>query len=188
MQLCDWMVLRQRRSQQACRGRGSACSQSVHGNVKVLMSGLLQQIRLLDGFQDILLGRLLSLASQQELVQDKIRLLEVKDDIQLTNTAEVFVEQLDVAVDDLQCDQFVVLVLNGTAEIQTGVSFIHDFQVPPLQEAAHLWLTGQNGLHQLPRDLLLLLIRQRNVPFLQTELALSAEQQHELHLSEEVSL
>lgn len=40
----------------------------------------------------------------------------------MTYTAEVFVEQLDVAVDDLQCDQLVVLVLDGTAEIQTGVS------------------------------------------------------------------
>lgn len=40
----------------------------------------------------------------------------------MTYTAEVFVEQLDVAVDDLQCDELIVLVLNGTAEIQTGIS------------------------------------------------------------------
>lgn len=40
----------------------------------------------------------------------------------MTYAAEVFVEQLDVAVDDLQCDQFIILVLNGTAEIQTCVS------------------------------------------------------------------
>ncbi len=46
---------------------------------------LLQQICLLDGFQDVFLRRLLSLASQQELVQDEIRLLEVKDDIQLAD-------------------------------------------------------------------------------------------------------
>lgn len=51
----------------------------------MLAPHLLQEIRLLDGFQDVLLRRLLSLASQQELVQDEIRLLEVKDDIQLTD-------------------------------------------------------------------------------------------------------
>lgn len=49
------------------------------------MPHLLQEIRLLDGFQDVLLRRLLSLAAQQELVQDEIRLLEVKDDVQLAD-------------------------------------------------------------------------------------------------------
>ena len=46
---------------------------------------LLQQVRLLDGLQDVLLGRLLSFPAQQELVQDEVSLLEVKNNVQLTN-------------------------------------------------------------------------------------------------------
>lgn len=38
-----------------------------------------------------------------------------------THTAEVLIQQLHVAMNDLQGDQLVVLVLDGAAEIQTGV-------------------------------------------------------------------
>lgn len=41
---------------------------------------------------------------------------------QQTHTAKVFIQQLHISVDDLQCDELIVLVLYGTAEIQTGVS------------------------------------------------------------------
>lgn len=39
-----------------------------------------------------------------------------------TYTAKVLVQELHISVDQLQCDQFVVLTFNGAAEIQTGVS------------------------------------------------------------------
>lgn len=39
-----------------------------------------------------------------------------------TYTAEVFIQQLHVSVDDLQCDELVVLVLYGTAEVKAGIS------------------------------------------------------------------
>lgn len=55
-------------------------------------------------------------------------------------------------------------------------------KVSPLQKAAHFGLSSQDRLHQLSGDLLFLLIRQRHVPFLEPELALSTEQKHELHL------
>lgn len=57
-------------------------------NFALILAGhtyLLQEIRLLDGFQHVLLGGLLRLAAQQELIQDKISLLKIKDDIQLTH-------------------------------------------------------------------------------------------------------
>lgn len=59
---------------------------------------------------------------------------------------------------------------------------IHNLQVSPLQKAAHLGLSCQDGLHQLSGDLLFLLITQWHVPLLEPELALSTEQKHELHL------
>lgn len=39
--------------------------------------------------------------------------------------AEVFVQQLHISVDDLQCDELIVLVLYCTAEIQAGISATH---------------------------------------------------------------
>lgn len=43
-------------------------------------------------------------------------------DIDGTYTSKIFVQQLYVSVDDLQSDQFIILVLYGTAEIKAGVS------------------------------------------------------------------
>ena len=48
-------------------------------------SHLLQLVGLLDGLQDALLGRLLGLSAQQELVQDEVGLLKVKDDVKLAD-------------------------------------------------------------------------------------------------------
>lgn len=66
----------------------------------------------------------------------------------------------------------------------THVPLVHNLEVSPLQEAAHLGLPGQNGLDQVSGDLLPLLVRQRHVPLLQAQLSLPAEQQHELHLEQ----
>lgn len=63
---------------------------------------------------------------------------------------------------------------------------VHNLEVPPLQEAAHLRLSRQYGLDQISGDLLPLLVRQRHIPLLQAQLSLSAEQQHELHLKEKL--
>lgn len=91
---------------------------------------LLQHVWGFDGAIHHLFGRLLDLPPHQELVQDEVSLLEVKDDIQLTHLrgdaeaegetywdhrtigerkriafayiAEVFVQQFHVAMNDLQ--------------------------------------------------------------------------------------
>lgn len=39
-----------------------------------------------------------------------------------THTAKVFIQQLNVSVDDLQRDELIVLLLDGAAEVQAGVS------------------------------------------------------------------
>lgn len=46
---------------------------------------LLQQVSLLDGLQHIFLGCLLCLSTQEELIQDKVGLLKVEDDVQLAH-------------------------------------------------------------------------------------------------------
>lgn len=64
-----------------------------------------------------------------------------------------------------------------------NLPFVHNLEVSPFQETAHLRLPGQYGLDQISGDLLPLLVRQRNVPLLKPQLSLPAEQQHELHLT-----
>ena len=43
----------------------------------------------------------------------------------------------------------------GRAEVETGVSLVHDLQVLPLDERAHLGLPGQDVRDQLTTDFLL---------------------------------
>lgn len=39
-----------------------------------------------------------------------------------TYAAKVFVQELHISVDQLQCDELIVLALDGTAEVEAGVS------------------------------------------------------------------
>lgn len=63
--------------------------------------------------------------------------------------------------------------------------FIDNLEVPPLQEAAHLWFACEHDLHELAHHLLLVALGGGSVPLLQPQLALPAEQQHETHLKTE---
>lgn len=60
--------------------------------------------------------------------------------------------------------------------------FVDNFQVFPLQERAHLRLSRQNCCDKLSCYLLLYFVLMCNIPFLQAQLALTWEQEHELHL------
>lgn len=40
----------------------------------------------------------------------------------VTHASKIFIQQLHISVDDLQCDEFVILILYSTAEIQACVS------------------------------------------------------------------
>ena len=70
-----------------------------------------------------------------------------------TYTAKVLVEQLDVSVYDLEDDEFVVALLHGAAEVETGVALVDDLEVLPLEERAHLGLPRQHRRYDLPRHL-----------------------------------
>lgn len=49
------------------------------------------------------------LASEKQLVQNEVCLLEIEDDVQFTNVAVVFVHLLDVAMHNLEGDELVVV-------------------------------------------------------------------------------
>ena len=70
--------------------------------------------------------------------------MEVEDEIQLTHIAEVFVQHLDKGLHQLQYNQFVLVLINNSDEVQTGVSFVHDLVLLVLQEIAHLRIAGND--------------------------------------------
>ena len=84
----------------------------------------------------------------------------------MTYASKVLVEQFDVPMNDLKRQQLVVLLLDGAAKVETGVAFVDDLIVLPLEKAAHLLFTRQNRGDELARYLLLLLISISGVPFL----------------------
>ena len=63
----------------------------------------------------------LHFSGQYELVKDEVGLLKVEDDVELADGAEVLVEDLDVAVDQLEGHQLVLLLVHGEQEEQRGV-------------------------------------------------------------------
>lgn len=69
---------------------------------------IFQTVLLTDAPKNVLLATFLHLSRQQELVQDKVCLLEVENDVEFADVAIVLVHLLHVSMDDLQGDQFVV--------------------------------------------------------------------------------
>lgn len=62
--------------------------------------------------------------------------------------------------------------------------FINKFQLLPVNETAGPVSTREDGLDDLPGDLLPLFVRERGVPFLQPQLPLSTEEQDEMYLEQ----
>lgn len=79
--------------------------------------------------KNVLLAALLHFASDQQLIQNEVGLLEVEDDVQLADVAVVLVHLLDIAVDDLERDQLVVGVVGSGDEEERGIAAIDDFRV-----------------------------------------------------------
>ena len=58
------------------------------------------------------------MASDDHLFQYEVGLVEVKDEVQFANIAEVAVKHLYEVMDDVQHDQFVVFLLYAGHEVQ----------------------------------------------------------------------
>lgn len=78
---------------------------------------LLQDVLGRDRFENVLFGRFLDLAADEQLVQDEVSLFEVEDDVQLANTSKVFVQQFYVSVDDFQREQLVIVLFDCTTKV-----------------------------------------------------------------------
>lgn len=88
-----------------------------------------ERVLLPDTPQDILFAALLQLAGQQQLVENVVGLGEGEDDIKLADVAVVLVHLLDVAVDDLEGDQLVVVRGAAGDEEERSVAAVDDLGV-----------------------------------------------------------
>lgn len=131
----------------------------------------LELVEVLEAREHDLLGGLLDLAGEEDLVEDGVDLVEVEDEVELAHVAEEGVQHLDEEVDRLQVRQLVVVGVDARAEEKPRVPPVHDLVVPELHEvrlvllvsrryeAVDLFLGGRGGFRQLVRSFVLVWVR-----------------------------
>lgn len=75
--------------------------------------------------------------------------MEVEDEIQLADVAEVLVQDLHEGVNQFEGDELVVGFVDDCYEVETGVAFIDDLILFVVDEIAHLGLPGDDELVHL---------------------------------------
>eukprot|EP00350_Pseudokeronopsis_sp_OXSARD2_P013393 CAMPEP_0170545706 /NCGR_PEP_ID=MMETSP0211-20121228/4072_1 /TAXON_ID=311385 /ORGANISM="Pseudokeronopsis sp., Strain OXSARD2" /LENGTH=132 /DNA_ID=CAMNT_0010849755 /DNA_START=22 /DNA_END=416 /DNA_ORIENTATION=- len=91
-------------------------------------------VLVLEVLVDDLLAGLHEFTSDDHLIQNLIYFVEVEDQVELTDTAEVLVEDLYEQVDELQGGQLVVPSLDTDRKEQTRVPPVDDLVAPKLEE------------------------------------------------------
>eukprot|EP00416_Gambierdiscus_australes_P045565 CAMPEP_0171092834 /NCGR_PEP_ID=MMETSP0766_2-20121228/37618_1 /TAXON_ID=439317 /ORGANISM="Gambierdiscus australes, Strain CAWD 149" /LENGTH=195 /DNA_ID=CAMNT_0011551147 /DNA_START=66 /DNA_END=651 /DNA_ORIENTATION=- len=145
-----------------------------------LLSLLHHGVLLGDVVEHSALARLLQLARDEDLVEDVVGLVEVEDEIELTDVAEVAVQALHKMVHDLQGQKLVVSVVDACNEEQACVSLVAELVVAPLKEVAHLGRAAQDEAAHLLDGPELVTLKAWNEPLFQPRLPLPADQQNEL--------
>ena len=62
------------------------------------------------------------MSAHNHLLQDKIGLVEIENEVELTDVSEVSVKHLHEVMDDIKNNQFVILLFNASHEIKRRVS------------------------------------------------------------------
>ena len=119
----------------------------------------------------------------EELVEDVVGFVEIEDDVELANRSEIFVQDLNVSVNDLQRSELVVCLVHGEAEEEAGVPLVHYAHIFVLNEVTHLLFPLEDHPRQLSDDFLLVFTVSGLIPLLKTQLSLSAEQKNEVNHS-----
>lgn len=126
---------------------------------------------MLEAREHDLLGGLLDLAGEEDLVEDGVDLVEVEDEVELAHVAEEGVQHLDEEVDRLQVRQLVVVGVDARAEEKPRVPPVHDLVVPELHEvrlvllvsgryeAVDLFFGGKGGFRQSVSSFVLVWVR-----------------------------
>ena len=108
---------------------------------------------------------------------------KIEDDVKFTDGSEIFVQDLNVSMNDLQRSELVVCLVHGEAEEEAGVPLVHYAHIFVLNEVAHLLFPLEDHPRQLSDDFLLVFTVSGLIPLLKTQLPLSAEQKNEVNHS-----
>jgi hypothetical protein len=103
---------------------------------------LLHLFHVLDSIQNFSLARFFDFPSQHELIQYGINLVEIKDNIQFTNIAEVTVQELHKQMDGFQVGQFIVVHIHRNREEKTRVSSVDELVVVVFNEIGVFLVAG----------------------------------------------
>lgn len=79
--------------------------------------------------QDIFLAAFLQFAGQKEFIQDEVCFLEIEYNVQLAHVSIVFVHLLDITMNDLEGDQFVISRIAPRNEEERGIATVDDLGV-----------------------------------------------------------
>lgn len=126
---------------------------------------LFQLVQMLQPCQDNLLTRLLDLAREEDLVQNGVDLVEVKDQVQLAHVAEEGIQHLDEEMYRLEEGELVVVCVDAGAEEQARVAPVDEFVLPELDEVGLVLLVaGRDEAVNLALELDLLVVAVGSVP------------------------
>lgn len=75
--------------------------------------------------------------------------MEVKDQIEFADVAEVLVQYLNEALHELKHNQLILVLINDGDKVQTGISLVDDFVLFVVEEIAHLGVSGDYQLVDL---------------------------------------
>lgn len=85
---------------------------------------IFETVLLADDSKHVFLAAFLHLASQYKLVEYKVGLLEIEDDVELAHIAVVLVHLFDVSMHNFESDQLVVGGSAASDEEQGGISSV----------------------------------------------------------------
>jgi len=104
-------------------------------------------------------------ASQEHFVNDSVHLVEIKDQVQLADVVEVFVQYFDEIMNCFQVHQIVILDVDAYAKVEPRVPPVHDLEVSELHEVGVFCISDRNDGMNFFDQLLLLVVVKIHVPF-----------------------
>lgn len=148
---------------------------------------LLLSFQLPHSLDNGLFAGFLQLSSKYELVQNKVDLLKIENQIQLTYIAEEMVKNLHKQVDTFKVHELIVSNVNTQGEEETRISPVYYFVCPKLDKVCELGISVDHQAMHLKFKLMLLGVLKRNVIFGKTSFPLPILQQDESNHVEEAA-
>ena len=86
--------------------------------------------------------------SQEYLSTQSIHyLVEIEDEVKLTDIVEELIQHLYKVVNGLKVSQVVVAHINTDTEIEPCIASVHDLEVPELKQNEHKWILLHKFTH-----------------------------------------